>query len=113
MAHELHIKRTSPISIDEWLSAVNTTENLKIDVSDFIATNPITGAEIRIPGSSETAAVWFQESKEWIKVFRFWRGKVTFKADDWGNENSPVRIVAFTLAQKLDAEIVGDEGEKY
>lgn len=113
MAYDLHIERHSPISIDEWLAAVEATENVKIDGSDFIATNATTDAVIQIPNSPETAAVWFPESEEWIKVFGFKHGKVTFNARSWDSENSPIRNAAFALADKLNAEIFGDDGEKY
>ncbi|CAN5588105.1 hypothetical protein BH10ACI1_BH10ACI1_08890 [soil metagenome] len=113
MAYELHIKRESPITIDEWVSVVKSTNGLKIDESDSVAINPITNEEIRIPGSPETVALWFSDLEEWIKVFRFRRGQISFKATDWENENSPVRLASFALAEKLNAEIFGDEGEKY
>ena len=113
MAYELHIERNSSITIKEWLKAVETTEGVRLDASDFVTINPLSGKEIRIPGSPETAALWFSEFEEWIKVFRFRNGRISFKANDWGNQKSPLRDKAFELAQKLNAEIIGDEGEKY
>jgi hypothetical protein len=114
MAYSLYIKRDSPITVDEWLSAVDTIENLRIDESDTVGVNPKTGAEIRIPGrTKKEVALWFPESEEWIKVFFFWRGKILLKPNDWDNPKSPVRNKAFELARKLNAEIVGDNGEIY
>jgi len=113
MAYELHIERNPPITADEWLNVTETTDGVKIDESYDVAINPITGKEIRILSLPETAAVWFSDSEEWIKVFRFRRGRISFKAHVWDNPKLPVRETAFALARKLNAEIIGDEGEKY
>ena len=113
MAYELHIERSHPIKVDEWLAAVETIDGVKIDGSDSVVTNPHTGKEVRIPGSPETAALWFSEFGEWIKVFYFRRGRIIFNANNWDNPKSPVREKAFELARKLNAEIIGDNGEKY
>ncbi len=113
MVYELHIERNPQITADEWLNVVETTDDVKIDASDDVAITPLTGKEIRIPGSPETAAVWFSDSEEWFKIFRFRRGRILFNAKAWDNPNLPVREKAFELARKLNAEIIGDEGEKY
>jgi hypothetical protein len=113
VAYELHIQRSQPITAEEWMKVIETTDDLKIDGSDWVAINPATKTEIRIPRSPETVALWFPDLEEWIKIFHFRRGLVSFKATDWNNPKSPVREKAFELAQKLNAEIVGDEGEAY
>jgi hypothetical protein len=113
MVYELHIKRTSPITSDEWLSAVETIDDLKIDETDWVTTNPLTGKQIRIPGAPGTAALWFSEIGEWIKTFEFRRGRISFNAKAWDNPQMPVRAKSFEIARKLNAEIVGDEGEIY
>lgn len=111
MAYVLHIKRSSPISVDEWLAAVESIDDLRIDGSDSVATNPLTGKVVRISGSPGTAAWWFSEPKEWIKVFWLRRGEISFKANGW--DNTIIREIALALAGNLKAEIVGDEGETY
>ncbi len=114
MAYSLYIERNSPITVDEWLSAVETIDDLRIDESDTVGINPATGAEIRIPGrTKKEVAIWFPKSKEWIKVFFFWEGRILLKPNDWDNPKSPLRVKAFELARKLNAEIIGDNGEKY
>ena len=113
MAYSLHIKRNPPITIDEWLSAVEATDCARIDGSDSVTNNPTTGKEIRIPGSPEAVALWFSELEKWIKVFWFRNGRISFNANDWDNPASPVRTTAFALARQLNAEIIGDEGEVY
>lgn len=113
MAYELHIKRSSSITVEEWLKAVETTDGVKIDESDSVATNPITGEKICVPSLPHTVALWLPEQEEWFKVFWFRQGRISFKADDWDNTSSPVRDTAVKLAQKLNAEIIGDNGEKY
>lgn len=113
MAYSLQIERSDFISKDEWIAAVETIDNLKLDVSDAVATNPATGEEIRIPGAVTDAALWFPDLAEWVKVFYFRRGKIVFKGNDWNDLASPVRDTAIKLAQKLNAEIISDNGEKY
>lgn len=113
MAYELHIKRTPAITIEEWLNAVKEIDGVKIDESDSVGINPKTKEVIKISGSAETASLWFPNLEQWIKVFRFRRGKTSFKAIDWDDLSLPLRSKAFELARKLNAEILGDNGEKY
>lgn len=113
MAYSLYIERKSPISPEEWLNAVAENDGLKIDESDSVAINPLTGDEIRVPGLPATAALWFSDTGEWKKIFQFRRGKVSFSAADWDDPRSPLQKTAFELARKLNARIVGDEGEIY
>ena len=113
MAYSLQIERLEPIKIDELLAVIETSDDLRIEQTDAVSINPVTGAEIRIPGTKADIALWFSEIKEWIKVFSFQRNRIVFKANDWDNPKSPVRDKAYELARKLNAEIVGEDGEKY
>lgn len=113
MGFSLYIERDPSISVEEWRNAVEATEELKFDESDFVATNPLSGEEIRIPGSPENAALWFAEFGEWIKIFFFRRGRIVINLTDWDDPKSPVRDKSFELARKLNAGIVGDGGEIY
>jgi hypothetical protein len=67
MANSLQIERNPPIAADEWISAVNTIDDSRIDEGDTVRINPATGSEIRIPGRKD-AALWFSESKSFISV---------------------------------------------
>ena len=113
MAYSLQIERSEPITIDEVLAVVETAGDLRIEESDIVSINPATEAEIRILGAKTDIALWFSEVEEWIKVFYFRRNRIVFKANDWDSPKSPVRDKAYELARKLNAEIVGDNGEKY
>lgn len=113
MAYSLQIERSEPIKVDELLRVVETIDYLQIDASDLIGKNPSTGEEIRIPGAKTDIALWFSETNEWIKVFYFRQGRIVFNAKEWDTPNSPIRDKAFEIAQKLNAEIIGDNGEIY
>lgn len=113
MAYSLNIERNPQITFEELLIVVKEIKDTKIIESDTVGINPKTKEEIRILGSKKGIALWFSELEEWIKVFHFARGRIVFKANGWDDPKSPVRSKAFELARKLNAEIIGDEGEIY
>lgn len=114
MAYSLYIEKDCPITIDEWLKVVETVSDLRIDDSDTIGINPATGEKIRISNPvKKNAALWFPKLEEWIKVFFFLKGRILIKPNDWDNSDSPLRDKSFELARKLNAKIVGDNGEIY
>jgi len=54
------------------------------------------------------------EDGEWFVAFRFVRGQISFKATpSIESPSNPTHIAASVLAEKLEAEIFGDEGETY
>jgi hypothetical protein len=52
---------------------------------------------------------------EWVKVFRFFEGAISFKAGPvtLNDQDDPVAQAAFALARVLAAKVVGDDGEEY
>ncbi|MES9993414.1 MAG: hypothetical protein ABW098_15800 [Candidatus Thiodiazotropha sp.] len=124
MAYSLHIERTdSEITLDEWLSAVAVIQGVRPRSSDYVAVNPSTGEKIvmeRSNGDLEIARTtknWgglLGEREVWEPAFFFSNGRGSFPASfDLDNIDEPVRVVAIKLAQALNAQIVGDEGEEY
>lgn len=111
MSYSLHIKRDIPIPLETWLSAAQANANIRLDESDSSATNPSTGEKIVIPGRPGEAALCLHG--EWVKVFRWRQGKISFKAPVSTSRRDPVMAEAFALAAALSAEIRGDEGEVY
>src|SRR5438309_2657802 len=113
MGYEIHIERDPPLTLQEWQSAVQTTEGVRLNPSGSSATNPRTGEVISIGGGEGDSQL--RVEGEWLSCFR-WRpsGSVVFKAGNrFTDPSSPVRQAARELARKLGAKGVGDEGEEY
>ena len=123
MAYELHIERQDgEITLDEWCSAVRSTDGVRLADRDAAGVNPSTGEEIRIQsgeGDSEVrhkvgGMLGLGQKQEWMWAFRFSHGRATFKAtDSIESPKNMVHQVAAKLASRLGAVIVGDEGETY
>jgi hypothetical protein len=111
MAHELHIKRAGGIPLDKWKRAVGGVPGVRLDVGSVTVTNPGTGERVTVDGCDGDAAVLFEG--EWIKVFRFSGGRVSFKSVDLGDPANAVARAASALAEILSANIIGDDGERY
>jgi hypothetical protein len=111
MAYGLHIERESAIELAEWQSAVNKSDDVRLEKGENSATNPATGESIVVPALLGTAAV--HVNGQWFKVFRWHKGKVTFNAPASTSSKDPVMAAALALASALSAVICGDEGEVY
>jgi hypothetical protein len=122
LAYELHIERPGrEISLEEWRGAVARTPGVRLAEGDVVGVNPSTTEEIRVRGSVGDVEVLFNRGgllgfgarEEWVRVFRFVRGRASFKPGDTTSQSDPVRKSAVQLARALGAIIVGDEGEEY
>ena len=111
MAYELHIERNNPIELAEWISAVLSLGELRLDEREATSVNPSTGEQIAVANQAGTAAV--EVEGQWINVFRWQRGKAHFKAPSSTVASDPVMHAALRLAAKLTGLIRGDEGEVY
>jgi len=112
-AYHLHIERETPITLEEWKSVLDETDNVRITDKDAVAINPMTQEEIRIVMPEGSAEVYFPETKEWIIVFTFSKSIYFNATAAWNEKNSHIRNVAFQVANGLSAKIIGDEGEEY
>ncbi len=113
MAYELHIEiPEEEIEIEEWVDAIGLIDNIKIDSSDIVITNPMTKETMSFPGSEGNVAI--KIDGEWEKCISFNRGRGSINARS-GIESptNPVRIAMAMIAKTLGAKIVGDEGEVY
>ncbi|WP_413206451.1 hypothetical protein [Rhodospirillum sp. A1_3_36] len=117
MGYDLHLDRSgAPIGLDEWVDVVAATPNVRIESSGTVLQNPNTGEEIFIAGNQGDASVLVpgEGGGEWVKVFFFSRGGVSFSSRwDIDDASHPIRRAACALAAALGARIVGDEGERY
>ncbi len=116
MAYELHIERDEPINADEWRSAVQGLPTLlRLMPSDWTSTNPATRERISMVRNPLDTEVWFEAEQRWVPIFRVsdddGQLAISFRAELL-NDTS-LQPALRHLAQRLAANIVGDEGELY
>lgn len=114
MAYEIHlIRKPQGISIEEWLQTVATVPELRIANTPATASNPLTDATILVPATLGAVEVLTIQG-DWVPAFQFVRDQISFKAtDSIESAADSVHVAASTLAKKLGAQIIGDEGEAY
>jgi hypothetical protein len=117
MAYEIHISRRTPgadIALAEWIEAVTQADHARLAEGDYLVTLPETGQVFRFPNTGGDTEVFFSIDGVWRRVFRWHAGRVSFVCPkDFDDEASHMRSVARALADALQANIVGDEGELY
>ena len=122
MAYALHIKRDSPILLSEWQDAISSIDGVKIDNSDIEAKNPNTGELITISANEGDVLVLFKSKGflglfnkfSWEHAISFSNGRASFKAtEDIDSIDNPVHKAVAKISAKLNAQIIGDEGEIY
>jgi hypothetical protein len=98
MAYEIHIERIAddgsptdpPLSLDEWKTAVNATDRVRLVSSAESVTNPTTGEVITIGASEGNAEMLVDE--QWIPVFRWSNSLVSFEGlPSFDDPNAPCR----------------------
>lgn len=121
MGYDLHLRRGDPespgerlpISLDEWLAAAQATPGVRLSSKAEHRLGP-PGHELVLrarEGDAELRA----ENGEFFPAFRWSEGAITFSSRcvDSFDRSDPGWAAAVALAHQLDAEIVGDEGERY
>ena len=119
MHHEIHIEREGAgglrawIPLDEWCEQVRRSEGIRIADDQQPSRNPETGKAVGFGETAGDAEVWFPDERVWRQIFK-WdpAGFITFQLPpDFQDLNSPVRLVAAEIAQRLRALIIADGGE--
>ncbi|KAB8048646.1 hypothetical protein GCN78_18040 [Janthinobacterium rivuli] len=113
MGYDLHITKAgewsqssqTPISEVEWKSAVAADGLLKMDTT-ATAANPQTREIIQV--SNPLMAAWIDPKTNDKHYFYYHRGEISVKNP---SENAIKKMKE--LAVKLDAQVLGDEGEQY
>lgn len=121
MAYSIHIERQNeagqrePIEIVAWTEAVIATNGVRLANGDVSASNPVTHESVVIKREGANADLYDDQLNAWLPVFRWTnRGSVSFDASpDFDDATSRLRAIAGELASKLEARLVGDEGEFY
>ena len=102
--YNLHIERLDKIEIKEWTDLCAKDNSLTIS-DTFEATNPETKEKIVI--QTTNSCVWTSPILKRKFYFTYSNGKITF-----GSDKGQLKK-AKKLAALLNAEVIGDEGEKY
>jgi len=98
MSYALHIERTSPIPLEEWLRAASKITSLR--------TRSGRSGSAALPGDLEI----IDPDGRWKAAFHFADGRGTFPVHAC---DESIRAAATHLASALGAAIVGDDGERY
>lgn len=115
MAYEVHITRSAtdgpPITLQEWLAAVSELDGVRLCTEPVVSYNPVTREQVAVPCNPGDAEVWVDD--HWLRVFRFSGGEAHLRPrPSFEDRADPVRKAAERLAWALDAQLIGDEGER-
>lgn len=100
------------ITETDWIAAVEATPGVRIANRNPSWTNPRTGDVVSMLHSEHSVEVQ-KETGEWHLDIHFTSsGRILFSPAAWEAGN-PVAIAACKLASKLQARIVGEEGDCY
>jgi hypothetical protein len=97
-----YINHPLPISLEEWLSVVESDPELQTDVSSL--------SETKLP----TAAIWLADPDHDIDDYQrlFWYSEYTQAISTKNVESKEVIAKMRELATKLRAHVIGEEGEE-
>jgi len=123
LSYALHIERAgNPIEMEEWVAAVESIPSACLGTPTAGANNPKTDEIFEIVGRYGDVSVRFENNgflgfgkkSHWVPCFSLYSGKASFRSpDNMHDAKKPVRQVAKKLAELLNAQIVGDDGEIY
>ena len=118
MSYSLYIEREHPIELDEWIEAVGSTPLIRIiTTDDGAAVNPKTKEKIKISMGDGGAEVFDEEADQWFHAITWHGNKASFasRGVSFGlsGHYDPIWESIKLLARKLNASIVGEEGEEF
>jgi hypothetical protein len=105
----------SPITLEEWLSAVEETANVRLAIGDQSFRHPRTGTVHSVPNSGGDVEFYFADEDRWARVF-WWspQGYISFPGSvRLETADDPYAMAARQLARFLGARLIGDCGETY
>ena len=116
MGYDLHVSRGdryadgwTPIALAEWERAAAAVPGVRVANDAVRATNPQTGTVIAM---APAARIEFLLDCEWVfGLHGITAGSGTIKGRAF--ENDVMAGYVFDLAAALDAQVYGDEGERY
>lgn len=124
MSYEVHIEKYSendidegeliPIKMEEWKDSISKVQSVRLSVEPVLIITE-KGETISIPKKDGDVQIYFPEKSAWIHIFRWSdRGRVSFNhpLENPGLDH-PVWRTAFSLAEILEAKLIGDNGEEF
>lgn len=109
MAYELHLERESGfLCYDDWLKAIEAVDGVRLYSKERYDNDP--DLEQPFPFHPPEGTAEMQFDNDWIPVFYWQGGSVVFKL---GDEAEKVLAAALAMAERMNADVRGDEGELY
>lgn len=120
MSYTLRIERIDGvISLEEWTKVVEQTEGVRLCAQEEHTTMlPRNGSVLAMKVTPGDTEAFDDESQCWRFCFRMYddsiefNARVVYRALD-GKDNDPMWKLVWSLAQRLQASIIGEEGEVY
>jgi hypothetical protein len=121
MAYELKIERDgdAEITLEEWHAAVEAVSGIRICLGEQHASiNPLSGAIMSMPVEPGDVEIHDPSTGRWEFCVRWYGGTPTFNARVIeraldGDLSDPAWLALRSVANNLNAAIVGEEGELY
>jgi len=125
MVSQLHLMRLGgpqknrfePISKEEWRSAVDATDGIRLAQGGAVAPNLKTGTASalwkQIPCDAEVAVIGGGDEPTWIPLFS-WQDSgsaIINRVFDPSDPEDPRTAALFALAEALDASVADDKGQ--
>ena len=117
MAYGVHLEGMdgNKIALEDWKNAVRNHELVRLSrEAAHRLENKETGEQIAANAVDGDTEIWLEDSQSWVLGIRWQDGSATINASkDFDDPDSFLRRLLRELAQGLNAEIRGDEGEIY
>ena len=121
MAYGIWIERQSPeghllpIAYHEWVEAVEEAPGVRLRQGGFSRRDPRSGASLKMDSRSGDAEVYDPQREQWDSML-LWTASgraCLHPSPSFNEEDDPLRQVVRELAKRLQAKVVGDQGEEY
>ena len=103
------------IGVEDWEEAVREQDGVRL--ADGVApavTNPVTDETISRPARRGDAEWQDPATGDWLPAMAWREGAVSLSAPrDFDDAQSPLRVTLRALAERLGADVTGEEGEAY
>ena len=120
MAYMIHITRdpggvlesVQEIALEDWISAVNNVEGVRLAEGDYSIRLPETGQVFVMRNTGGDAELHVPHTGEWRRAFRWEDGVIKFVSTEEFTSDPAchLRSIARALASALGAIVCGDDG---
>lgn len=108
-------------TMEQWKSAINQLDCAKFDHTSSTRFNPETNEKIMIESNKGDVAIKYTISKtlgfrkqtKWVKSIFYNEANISFSLGSDEKFNKQLKKCITLIADKLDAKIIGEEGEEY